>query len=182
VPTHRTTCDGDCLVSTSAITEPPESNGFSGTFSFWHLQEGTTAGRVGSCKHPQANPNPPGGMRESPDRGGLDPATRKHPRAVGAHFGQMRGGGVQRSTGAKHGPRGSKLSNSNSLGFFGRPLAPVRGLWAPSCDGATRAIIRPLFLFTPLHLPVPRVPVGSHTAQMSNIALTWLNHMVVGCS
>ena len=92
------------------------------------------------------------------------------------------GGGVQRSSGAKHGPRGSKLSNSNSLGFFGRPLAPVRGLWAPSCDGATRAIIRPLFLFTPLHLPVPRVPVGSHTAQMSNIALTWLNHMVVGCS
>ena len=67
------------------------------------------------------------------------------------------------------GPGGTPLSLNKSGHFPVRLVPPVRGLWAPSCDGATRAIIRPLFLFTPLHLPVPRVPVGSHTAQMSNM-------------
>ena len=116
----------------SSETYPTDkSNGFSGTFSFWHLQDGTTAGRVGSCKHPQANPNPPGGMRESPDRGGLDPATRRHPRAVGAHFDPMWGGG-----GAKGLRRNTGGPGKPGLGELDPVSAPVA---RPACTGSLGA-------------------------------------------
>jgi hypothetical protein len=77
--------------------------------------------------------------------------------------------GVQRSSGATQGARDSELQETCSPGFPGQPLAPVRGLGAASCGCATKAIIQALFLFTPLHLPVPSVSVGSHIAQMSNV-------------